>query len=67
LIKERSSSNNQWLEFNDIDIREFNIKDLKEEAFGYDLSQKNMNKYKNAYILIYDKIRSKKYSYEIDI
>ena len=47
---------NKWLEFNDTHVREFDINELAEEAFGgetgvYDIKEK----IKNAYMVIYER------------
>ena len=59
---------NAWLEFNDSNINEFDIENLKEEAFGgnYDDDNNNYNhfrymgwnreKNKNAYLLVYERL-----------
>ena len=58
------NNNNQWFEFNDILVKEFNIENMKKEAFGgfeYIINnntqkqeKKELNK--NAYLLFYEKI-----------
>lgn len=63
IIKEKNNDKkeNKWFEFNDITIREFNINDLAQEAFGGE--DKNMSEYNktireksnNAYLLFYER------------
>ena len=54
IIQDRHS--NQWFEFNDTVVRNFDISELAEEAFGgetgvYDIKEK----IKNAYMVIYER------------
>lgn len=61
---EKNKKNDKWFEFNDISIREFNISDLENEAFGGE--DKNMQDYygkglreksNNAYLLFYERVK----------
>ena len=55
---------NQWFEFNDISVNEFNIENMKKEAFGgfeYFINNKTKKQEKkelnrNAYLLFYEKV-----------
>ena len=66
-IKERSSSS-KWLEFNDKEVREFNVESIAEECFGGTEKitkidpitrrekEEEVEKTRSAYMLIYDRI-----------
>jgi ubiquitin carboxyl-terminal hydrolase 9/24 len=56
----------KWHEFNDTVVREFNIDDLSEEAFGGEYGgYETKEKIKNAYMLIYE--REKKRNVEREL
>jgi len=60
LIQDRYSENNyRWIEFNDTNVKYFDSNHLPNDCFGYDeksdISTNNLNRFKNAYILIYDR------------
>ena len=60
LIQDRySETNYRWIEFNDTNVKNFDTSHLAGECFGYDekcdISSNNLNRFKNAYILIYDR------------
>lgn len=56
----------KWHEFNDTVVREFNIEDLSEEAFGGEYAgYEAKEKIKNAYMLIYE--RQKKRNVEKEL
>jgi ubiquitin carboxyl-terminal hydrolase 9/24 len=61
---DKTKKNDKWLEFNDISIRDFNILDLENEAFGGE--DRNMQDYygkgfreksNNAYLLFYERVK----------
>lgn len=56
LVKDRKSET--WYEFNDTNVKPFDINTLHKEAFGsYHNNQGEFfNKIKNAYLIIYDKM-----------
>lgn len=49
----------KWIEFNDTTVKNFDLNHLANECFGFDekndAGNNNLNRFKNAYILIYDK------------
>lgn len=60
LIHDRYHENcNRWIEFNDTSVKNFDFSHLANESFGYDdkndMGTNNLNRFKNAYILIYDR------------
>lgn len=60
LIQDRYvESSNRWVEFNDTNVKNFDSNHLANECFGFDErnenSNYNLNRFKNAYILIYDR------------
>lgn len=60
LIHDRYHENfNRWIEFNDTSVKNFDFNHLANECFGFDekneMGNNNLNRFKNAYILIYDR------------
>ena len=60
LIQDRYSENNhRWIEFNDTNVKNFDENYIANECFGFDeksdFSNNTLNRFKNAYILVYDR------------
>lgn len=58
LTHDRYNKDGRWIEFNDTNAKYFDPMTFGSEAFGYDERMNNgncVNRFKNAYILIYDR------------
>jgi ubiquitin carboxyl-terminal hydrolase 9/24 len=58
LVSDRYNQDGRWIEFNDTNAKFFDLTSCATEAFGYDERLNNgncVNRFKNAYILIYDR------------
>lgn len=51
-----------WLEFNDERVREFDPKDIEDEAFGGGVGWRKDNQ--SAYLLVYEKVVKKDFTLE---
>ena len=62
LIKDREKPQETWYEFNDSNVRDFNIEKLSEEAFGgNEMTAAGIReKYHSAYLVIYERITPEK-------